>query len=388
MSSILHARPLAVAEELSSWLPWRPRLAAERWLGTLHAIRPALRRRPVRRLAGTARADGGPLALVTDLKGDAIRFWTTLLFRDEPTSTPLGSASALGRFRMGRGADLALLSHHRAFRRAAARHGYLTVPAWLDTGIRLATSVDATLDGLPYGRSSRQSDLRRIRRAGLRAELRHDAGDIRTFLREWYLPFVHARWGDTCVDLDHGWMHRAERFCELLWVLRGDERIAGVLIESQGPTMRMVVLGMQQPDQRRDGALAAAYYFSIVEAVRRGQHLIRTGGVRPVLGDGVLEFKRKWGAGIRPAHQLDHLALAFRFWSPTIRALFAEHPVVVETTSGEYLALTDATAASPTVDGRFEVEGLAGILAPDDAGALQRIPLPVAGPYLPRSAAR
>ena len=134
----------------------------------------------------------------------------------------------------------------------------------------------------------------------------------------------------------------------------------------------MVVLGMHDAADRRDGALAAIYYFAIAEAVRRGQRLLRTGGTRPVLSDGVLEFKRKWGSGIRRGCQQDYLALGYREWSPALGALFGHHPVVVETARGRFLALTDpAAAAEPANRAMFEIAGLAGVLGPRDVTALR-----------------
>jgi hypothetical protein len=37
---------------------------------------------------------------------------------------------------------------------------------------------------------------------------------------------------------------RAERYCEVLWVMRGAARAAGVLLEEQRDELRMVVVGM------------------------------------------------------------------------------------------------------------------------------------------------
>src|SRR4029434_8721384 len=64
-------------------------------------------------------------------------------------------------------------------------------------------------------RRSRQSDLRRIRRAGLRPAIERGAAAVRGFLRDWYEPYVHARWGETCVDLADDDRRHAERDGEI-----------------------------------------------------------------------------------------------------------------------------------------------------------------------------
>jgi hypothetical protein len=130
--------------------------------------------------------------------------------------------------------------------------------------------------------------------------------------------------------------------------MRGAERLAGLLLESQGPALRMVVVGMTDAAHLLNGALAAAYYFAIEEAVRRGQRRLRTGGTRPVLSDGVLRFKRKWGARPCSVRQLAYIGVGCAGWSATVRALLARHPLLVETPDGDLAALTDAeTLAGP-----------------------------------------
>src|SRR5262249_17790985 len=160
------------------------------------------------------------------------------------------------------------------------------------------------------------------RRAGLTPSLGRDPEEVRRFLREWYAPYVRERWGLAYAGLDATTVRHLPRYAELLWIhRRGGDRIAGVLLEPQGPALRMLVLGMLDGDARRDGALAAVYCFALAEAVRRGRAVLRTGGARPVLSDGVLEFKRKWGAGLRAARQQDYVAVTLGSWSPAVRAL-------------------------------------------------------------------
>src|SRR5262249_3929877 len=150
--------------------------------------------------------------------------------------------------------------------------------------------------------------------------------------------------------------------------------------EDQGSELRMVVVGMVDAANRRDGALAAAYYFAVAEAVRRGRRWLRTGGTRPVLSDGVLEFKRKWGAHVRRVRQEAYLALACPAWTPALRGFFVRHPVVAEIEDGEFLACTEPEALlhplSEAARGMFEIAGLAGALVPAGAGRWARVALP------------
>jgi hypothetical protein len=355
-------------------------------VASLRALRFAWRRRQVHSLFGAAAVDGSRLHVVTDLQGDALEYWSGLLFDGAPARIPLGLERVSQRLARDRDADLVVMSHHRLFRRRARRAGWLTLPSWLDTGIPIGPTVEDTLAAQACGRRSRQSDLRRIRRAGLRPAIERGAAAVRGFLRDWYEPYVHARWGETCVDLADDDRRHAERDGEILWVMHDRDCAAGVLLEEQGDALRMVVIGMVDAAWRREGALAAAYYFAIEEAVRRGRRWLRTGGTRPTLSDGVLEFKRKWGAHVRRVHQSNYLALGCPAWTPTLRASFARHPLVAEAKEGEFLACTDACALlrPPSAAARemFELGGLADALVPAERGGWARVPLPRPGGYL------
>jgi hypothetical protein len=377
---MLRAAPLEAIEELGSRLPWRLRVAADRCVAAARGVRAATRARALWRLTGPSSVDGRRLEIVTDLGGEAGAYWSGLCFAEPPAREPLGRHGVDERLALGREADLALVGHHGVFRGRVRRAGYATAPAWLDTGIPVRPSLEGTLATLPrHGIRSRQSDLRRIRRAGLHATLVRDPETVLAFLREWYLPYVHARWGETCVGLSERAMRRVARYAELLWVGCDDDRLAGVLLESQGTSLRMLVLGMREASRRVDGALAGLYYFALADAARRGARWLRTGGTRPVLSDGVLEFKRKWGAGIRDGRQRDYIAIGVRRWSDATRALLARHPVVVETGPGAWYALTDPDsidhAATSVTRGMFEVGGLRGLLHPAATG-WKTVPLP------------
>jgi len=208
-TALLRAGPLGVAQEAAALLPDRQREAAERWIGTVQAMRQAYRRRPLWSLVGRAAVDGSPLHVVTDLSGDALAYWNNLLFAAPPAATARGSHRLPHRLALARDADLSLVAHHRAFRGLVRRYGCVTVPTWVDTGVPLSDTVEDTLRARRHGLRSRQSDLRRIRRADLVPVLVHDPAAVRGFLRDWYLPFVRERWGETCVHLDSGSMRRA-----------------------------------------------------------------------------------------------------------------------------------------------------------------------------------
>ena len=91
----------------------------------------------------------------------------------------------------------------------------------------------------------------------------------------------------------------------LIWLRRGDHRIAAALFEREGEVFRGVALGTAGGDLTlmKQGALAALYIFEIRCAQKGGCASIEFGGTPPILNDGLLRFKRKWGVQLMDKHQ-------------------------------------------------------------------------------------
>ena len=94
------------------------------------------------------------------------------------------------------------------------------------------------------------------------------------------------------------------------------------------------VLGVRDDDALREGAVASLYYYALREAVRRGFSTVDFGGSHPVLSDGVLAYKRKWGVRLNPSPRWDYVAIRLAPRHPFTRAFLAEHPLIVETDGG------------------------------------------------------
>ena len=366
-------RPMNALEESASFLPSGPRLALLEAVRAYRTMRSAAKRKAeVALLEGVSRVDGAALRVVTDLSRDAEAYWNGLLFAAPPARRvvtqvrgPLGFARvALPE------ADLTLLVLHRLARRRARERGLLVVPAWVQTSLDTRRPAEAIAEGERSGRNSRKNDIRRTRRSGFRPVLVRSPAEVLHFFEAWWRPFVEARFGAELVAFSTDWARQMARVCDVMWIERDGIRLGGSLLEPRGRELRNVAFGVRDPEVVRDGVLTACYWFMIEHAVRGGYASLQLGSSRPVLSDGVLRHKLKWGGVLTPVRQWDYFALGVAPGSAAARAVLAAHPLVAEH-GGRFFAVTSGEAG--TLHPTF---GLSGMLVPTSNGWTTH-PLPV-----------
>lgn len=370
-------RPLNAIEELSSFLPAGPRQALQDLTQACRSLSAARRyRAPLALLQGASRVDGAPLRVVTDLAGEGDAYWSGLLFDGPPRREVVGEVQGpLGFARLSLpSADLTLLRHNRLARGRARALGFACVPTWVQLFLDTQRSLEAIVEGARSGRSSRKNDIRRVRAKGYHPRLARGAAEVREFFADWYLPFSRARWGASLVQFDADLIRRLSRACEVLWIEQAGTRVGAALLETQGRLLRCVAFGVLDPAAVREGALAACYWFMIEHALARGCTAIRLGGSRPVMSDGALRHKLKWGGALGRVRQWDYLAVRVDGGSPAVRTLLAMHPLVAEH-GGRFLALTSGAAAAEGAPSLEASQGLAALLLPQDGGGWIERPL-------------
>lgn len=358
-------RPVNAVEEAASFLPSRPRLALLELVRAYRSLRSAARHRgQLVLLDGVSRVDGAALRVAAELSRDAEAYWSGLLFADAPTRRVVGEVR--GPFGFGRvalpDADLTLLRLNRLARRRARARGYLVVPAWVQTSLDTRRSPDAIAEGQRSGRSSRKNDIRRTRKAGFRAVLASGPAEVQHFFEEWCLPFTRARFGAGMIAMGRDWVRQTARACAVLWIERDGTRVGGALLEPRGRQLRNLAFGVRDPAAVRDGVLSACYWLMIEHAVREGYDALQLGSSRPLLSDGVLRHKLKWGGVLTPVRQWDYFAVGVARGNEPARAVLAAHPLIAEDANG-FVAVTtgDPAAIYPTF-------GVSAVLVPASGG--------------------
>jgi GNAT acetyltransferase-like protein len=380
-------RPLNLVDELASFLPGPLRPPAH---GVAEAARRVARlgrtRYPLRRLEGPV--PGSTAKLVCLLAADDLstRWWTSTLFGAPPAEEILGEIPVLripaAARRLSADADIALW---QAPWPVCALATGARVPSWLPLWLETDRPLDAVISGDRSGRAGRKNDVRRVQRLGLQVRLATDTRAYDAFRRDLYEPYVRQRFGDLLVVLPRHAFQHARRHGWLLLAEHEGRPLGGAVIERWGRHPRVLVFGVDTSAEIPSGTLLeACYYHAIRFAVDRGFRRLSLGTCRPVLTDGVLRYKRKWGARIGRPATWD--AFLFRYRNtPAVRAALTHAPLVVDRGDGALVALagTHGAAAADLAAhlGRLDAPGLGEFACLVDGS------IAVSGPFDPRHTA-
>ena len=324
-------RPLNLVDEVASFLPPGVGAAATTAAEMLRRlVRVSSIRFPLLRLTG--KGPDGPLVCILAADQMAGRWWTRTLFREEPTQNLLGvigpRAARAAVAEVADGADITI--HQTPWPLTRAHTDGATVPSsvplWLDT----SRPFDAIVYGDRRGRGSRKDDARRVRRLALRPRLARGTRAVERFRRELYEPYAARRFGDLFLRVPAHAFRHAERRGWLLLLEDRDRTVAGALLERWGRDHRILAFGVVLEDVIPSGLLLeACYYHTIRFATEAGFPRLSLGTARPLLADGVLRYKRKWGASLGRPSTWETFALRYRN-TPATRAALAAAPLVVD----------------------------------------------------------
>lgn len=240
--------------------------------------------------------------------------------------------------RLGVSADLTIARVDRLSARLFSRTNYLRIPesvgAWL--------AIPDDLNKLTRANRSVKGDMRRIRRERLTAEVSRAEPDCEIFYHTMYVPYMRRRHGELAVIRSLPQMRRAFRRGGILWVLREGQRIAGDLFHQRDGVLYRVGVGTAggDPSLLGKGALAAVYFFSLQYAHNQGWTCIDLGGSPPALNDGLLRYKRKWGARLT-AQPLTHYDYLMRWERPSEQVVdYLAHRALIFRRHGQLAAVT------------------------------------------------
>jgi len=192
----------------------------------------------------------------------------------------------------------------KAFRILFKKRKCFYVPCWIYGEIDI--SVD---DSSLIKSKSLKSDLRKIRKNKLHFELTNELSQFHNFYYNMYLPYITKCHGNRAVIVIYDSMEKEFKNCDLLFVKKGKEYIAGALIAYTKNRAHLRFLGVKEgnSDYVKEGAIGALYYFPVHYLKEKGYKRLRLGGTRAFLKDGVLWYKKKWGLQIIDTHQMGFL---------------------------------------------------------------------------------
>lgn len=352
--------PHALAEGVFARMP--PALQQELKRRASYLMPLAAHRIPVVSLRGAARSGEQPATMLVAGAEHWVSYLASRFFADAPRREIVGQAPvwALARVlrRLRPSADLTIAHIDRLSAQLYFDDDYLTVPDWI--GALLPMPVD--LERLARTRNSVSDDIRNTRCRWHTVEFAHAAADFEIFYDRMYLPYAHDRHGMQTYVYNKYLLRRAFRRGGILHLIRDGSPLAGALFERNGSTLIFVALGVVNGDMAllRQGAVAALYVHLLDYAREQGCTAIDFRGSRPSLLDGVLRYKRKWGATLYDKRDVLHATLVHWNRLDDVVAEFLAHtPLIFRDGDGlSAVAVVDRPAPWTAADLRRERDKL------------------------------
>ncbi len=178
------------------------------------------------------------------------------------------------------------------------RRDFLVMPDWINMSMSLAEEWDDVVRSFRH--TTRNNDLRLIRRNEYRCEPSCDVAVIRDFYDEMYLPFIRHRHQLDSVEAPREHVMDRAQEGSLLRIYKGEKLVVAGVVYPEDDVLYFLWMGISADclDQPPEAAVSALYFFGIRYAFDNGLEAVDFTGNRAFLADGAYRFKRKWGAMI------------------------------------------------------------------------------------------
>jgi hypothetical protein len=226
--------------------------------------------------------------------------------------------------------DLIIFRHRRYRPGGAVARRMLILPQFVMQSIELPPS-DANLLAAFHNSTTRR-DLKKIREAEFRYEITQDPAQMDFFYHQMHRPYIQDRHRDSAEILPWEAFRRIYEKTELLLIRKAGLPVAGALNLQTGDCYTLHVNGVLNADGEllNVGVGAALWWFTMVEAHRRGLATVNLGCARPFLKDGILVYKKKWGSRIVMDHRERELWLLPCSNRPPMHRFLEENPFICE----------------------------------------------------------
>lgn len=234
------------------------------------------------------------------------------------------------------------------------------------------------------GSNSLRSDLRLIKRNGFTWSWDPDRSHLPEFWAHYHLPSIDAVHGAEQLTISREEMAAvatSDRH-HFLRVFRDGQWVAGLVIEISEDCLHMRQLGWRDgaAAERRAGVIGALYLASVERAIEQRIGRISFGVVEPLLENGLMIYKTKWG-GVLDQRNTRPLSLCWAIdpAHPGGRRFFSEHTMVVWSSDRRFAVLGAKSFATcpafpPLAEGfshRYRLRD-----QPDPAGGTENAGLP------------
>jgi hypothetical protein len=284
-------------------------------------------------VSGHERQSGAPLRTLYFGSGNHMPYVLGLLYADYRVDEEYGRTDAWQARRWlarhGGGADLLVADLPWPYHQLLSNQGFLASPAWVDQKLVLPAQWDAVFECLRS--SARGEDLRKIRRHGLTYRIVHDEQAIRRFYSDMYVPHVTKRFGESAYVEPEWKIQYCAETGALMEILKEGEVVAGQVLFADRDSLQFLWAGTSGGElgAHSKGVFPALFYFGILYAFERGYRSVDYCGSRPVLSDGILQLKRRWGGAIHDGWSRDTLFFRPTHLNPATCGFLTRCPLIV-----------------------------------------------------------
>ncbi len=275
---------------------------------------------PVQRLVGRLPGSADPVALLCAGTPSTADFLAGALFEVDERAvvgrlgSPLELRSAAFH-KLCSGADLVAMEVPRAWQACLPAGAQLQMPAWVSQELLAAGTSPVTLPA-----PMRKEVRRHSRRNAYELRVSTDLSDIRHFYANLYRPYVTARFGTGAVVVDETQFLSVSRGMTLAMLTAAGDWVAGMLLQQRGETLHLGWFGSTTVPPRA-GASEVLDARSIEWGAAKGARRVVMGHSRPSLADGVVRYKSRFGAKVRPTRFPQRtIGLWVKRWSPELVA--------------------------------------------------------------------
>lgn len=304
------------------------------------------------------RRDGGDLSIVYAGRGRNFPYLVKSIFsdwrlRDNTHTTIFGYRRAAERWLHE--ADLLIVDIGWPYDRAINRAGaFLEIPDWVNMGVELGGDWDELVR--QFRKDARKNDLRRVRRNSYDYETTSSKDEIERFYADMYVPYVRFVHGADALLAPRRHVIRRGVKGALIKVKRSGEVVAAGIVYPDGNVLVSMWMGIPAHlhEHPPEASISALYVFLLRYALENGFAAVDFAGTRPLLTDGIFQFKRKWGAVVEDTFSPSSILLQLISGRPQTIAFCCRFPVVVRSHRG----LEGLVCHSDNIDNAIRLEQL------------------------------